>query len=91
MLIARLATVEGKEKREIGVVGVEQVNGTQVEIVVAWNRCEKGVQEVVFFFIKLGIVDAEDFIEIGAGAVHLGYVEVVNHDGEGELAKVVPV
>src|ERR1700722_7969098 len=43
MLIARLATVKGEEKREVRVVGVEQVQRTQVEDVVTWNRGEKGV------------------------------------------------
>ena len=83
--------MKGEEKREIRVVGVEQIQGTQVEDVVAGNRREKGVQEVVFFFVELGVVDAEDFIEVGARPVHLGHVEVVNHDGERKLAEVIPV
>src|SRR5208283_5283354 len=91
MEVARLATVKGEEKREIRIVGVEQVQGTQVEDVVGGNRREEGVQEVGFFFIELCIVDAENLIEVGACPVHLGQVQVVNHDGEGELAKVVSV
>ena len=91
MRIARLATVKGEEKREIRVVGVEQIQGTQVVDVVAGNRREKSIQQVVFFFIELGIVDAEYLIEFGACPVHLGHVEVVNHDGQGKLAKVIPV
>jgi len=43
------------------------------------------------FFIELGVVDAEDFIEVGTGSVHLGQVQVIDHDCEGKLAKVVPV
>jgi hypothetical protein len=43
MAISRLATVKGEEKREIRVVGVEQIQGTQVEDVVAGNRRKKGV------------------------------------------------
>src|SRR5271154_4317934 len=31
MRVARLATVQGEEKREVGIVGVEQVQGAQVE------------------------------------------------------------
>ena len=81
--------MKGEEKREIRVVGVEQVQGTQVEDVVARNRREEGVQKVVFFLIELGVVDAEDFIEVGASAVHLGQFEIVNHYGERKLAKVV--
>ena len=91
MAIARLATVKGEEKREIRVVGVEQIQGTQVEDVIAGNRREKSVQEVVFFFVELGVMDAEDFVEVGAGAVHLGQIEVVNHDGQRKLAEVIPV
>jgi hypothetical protein len=43
MEVARLATVKGEEKREIRVVGVEQIQGTQVEDVVAGYRRKKGV------------------------------------------------
>ena len=91
MAIPRLATVKGEEEREIRIIGVEQIQGTQVEDVVARNRREKSVQEVVFFFIELGVMDAENFIEVGACPVHLGHVEVVNHDGQRELTKVIPV
>src|ERR1700675_4790269 len=91
MEVARLATVKGEEKREIRVVGVEQIQGTQVENVVAGNRREKSVQEVVFFFIELRIMDAENFIEVGACPVHFGQVQVVNHDSQRELTKVIPV
>ena len=91
MGVAGLATVKGEEKREIRVVGVEQIQGTQVEDVVAGNRREKGVQQVVFFLIELGIMDAEDFVEVGARTVHLGHIQVINHDGQGKLAKVIPV
>ncbi len=82
MAIARLATVEGEQKREIGIVGVEQIQVAEIEGVVAGNRREKCVQEVVFLFVELGVVDAEDFVEFGARPVHLRQVEVVNHDGE---------
>src|SRR6266851_9278321 len=91
MTIPRLATMKGEEEREIRIVSIEQIQGTQVEDVVAGNRREKGVQEVVFFFIELGIMDAEDFIEVGACPVYFGHVQVVNHDSEGKLAKVIPV
>ena len=43
MEVARLATVKGEEEREIRVIGVEQIQGTQVEDVVARNRREKSV------------------------------------------------
>src|SRR5580658_2393101 len=91
MEVARLATVKGEEKREIRVVRVEQIQGTQVEDVVAGNRREKGVQEIIFFLVELGIVDAENFVEVGARPVHFGQVEVVNNNGQRKVAKVIPV
>ena len=36
-------------------------------------------------------MDAEHLIEVGARSVHFPQVEVVNHDGKGKLAKVIPV
>src|SRR5580704_5946865 len=91
MAIPRLATVKGEEKREIRIVGVEQIQGTQVEDVVAGNRRKKSVQQVVFFLIELGVMDAEDLVEVGARTVHLGHIQVINHDGQRELAEVIPV
>src|SRR5260370_37208772 len=91
MEVARIARVKGEEKRKIGIIGVKQIQRTQVEDVVAGDCREKGVQQVEVFFIELGVVDAENFIEVGTGPVHLGQVQVVNDDGERELAKVVPV
>src|ERR1700756_4927036 len=91
MAVSRLATVKGEKKREIRVVGVEQVQGTQVVSVVAGNRSEEGVQQVVSFLVKLGIVNAEHFVELGARPVDLGEVEVVDHDRERKPAEVIPV
>ena len=91
MIIAPLATVEGKEKREIRIVRVEQIQETQVEGVVAGNGREESIQEVVFFLVELSVVDAEDFVEVGARPVHLRHVEVVDHNGERKLSEVVAV
>ena len=82
MEVARLATVEGEEERKIRVIGVQQIQGTQVEDVVAGNRREKSVQEVVFFFIELGVMDAENFIEVGARPVHFGDIKVIDDYSE---------
>jgi hypothetical protein len=82
MLIARLATVQRKEKGKIRVVGIEQIQVTEVEDVVAGDRSEKRIEKVVFFFIQLRVMDAEHFVEFGAGAFDLGRVEVIDDDGE---------
>ena len=82
MPIARVATVECEEERKIRVVGVEQVQVTQVEDVIARNRREECVQHVVLLLVELRIVNAEDFVEFGARPVHFGKVEVIDDDGE---------
>src|SRR5882762_508357 len=41
MLIARLATVKGEQKREIRIVGVEQIQVTEIKDVVAGDCREK--------------------------------------------------
>src|SRR6185437_1908240 len=70
LLVTRLATMEGEQKRKIGVIGVQQIQVAKVGSIVARNRCEEGMQEVVFLFVKLRVVDAEHFVEVGTGPVH---------------------
>jgi len=53
MRIARLATVKCEEKRKIRVVGIEQVERTQVKDVIARTAARKCVEEIVFFFVDL--------------------------------------
>ena len=82
MPVARLTSVERKEKREIRVVGIEQIQITEVKVVVAGDCREKCIEKVVFFFIELRVMDAEHFVEFCARPVHLGRVEVIDDDGE---------
>ena len=83
--------MQRKQKREIGVVGIEQVQPSKIEGVVAGNGGEESIQQVVLFFVELGVVHAEDFVEIGAGTIDFGQIEVVDHDGQGKLPKVIAV
>src|ERR1700733_1942642 len=84
-------TREREQKRVIGVVGVEQVQGSQVPGVVAGNRGEEGVQQVVALVVQLGVMDAEYFVELGGGALHSGGVQVVDDDRKRKLPEVVAV
>jgi hypothetical protein len=90
MPVLRLATVESEEKGIIRVIGIEKIQRTEVKSVIAGNRREKCVQEIVFLFVELGIVNTEDLIELGACPVHLRRVQVIDDDGEGKLAEIVP-
>src|SRR6266851_157008 len=91
MPVLRLATVKGEEKRIICVVGIEKIQRTEVKSVISGNCREKCVQEIVFLFIKLGVVNTEHLIELGACQVHLRRVQVIDDDGEGKLAEIVPL
>jgi hypothetical protein len=91
MPVLRLATVESEEKGIIRVIGIEKILRPEVKGVVAGNCREKCIEEVVFLFVKLGIVNAEHFVKFGACAVHLCRVQVIDDDGERKLAEIVPV
>jgi hypothetical protein len=90
MPVLRLATVESEEKGIIRVIGIEKIQRTEVKSVISGNCREKCVQEIVFLFVELGIVNTEDLIELGACPVHLRRVQVIDDDGEGKLAEIVP-
>jgi hypothetical protein len=53
----------------------------KVEDVTAGDCREKCIQEIVFLLVKLCVMDAEDFVELGRRPVHLRRVEVINHNG----------
>src|SRR5260370_22352340 len=89
MQVLRLGTVESEEKGIIRVIGIEKIQRTEVKSVIAGYRREKCVQEIVFLFVKLGVVNTEDLVELGASAVHFRGVQVINDDGEGKLAEIV--
>jgi hypothetical protein len=91
MPVLRLATVESEEKGIIRVIGIEKIQRTKVKRVIAGDCREKCVQEIVFLFVELGIVNTEDLIELGACPVHLRRVQVIDDDGEGKLAEIVPL
>src|SRR5260370_163709 len=82
MRVLTLATVEREEKREVGIVRVKKVEGTQIKKMIAGDGRQKRIQQVVLLFVELRIMDAEDFVEFRAGPVYLREVQVVNHHGQ---------
>jgi len=91
MPVLRLATVESEEKGIIRVIGIEEIQRPEIKRVIAGNCREKCIEKVVFLFVDLRIVNTEDLIELGARAVHLRWVQVINDDSEGKLAEIVPL
>src|SRR6266550_3673838 len=89
MAILTLPTVKGEEKRIIGVVGIEKIKRPEVKSVIAGNCRQKCIEQIVFLFVELGVMDTEDLIELGACTVHPRRVQVIDDDGEGKLAEIV--
>jgi len=90
MRVPTLATVESEEKGIIGIIGIEKIQGSEVKSVIAGNRSEKCIEKVVFLIVELAIENTEDFIELGAGTVHLRLIQIIDDDCEGKLAEIVP-
>src|ERR1700720_933244 len=86
-----LSRVQGKEKRKVRIVGVEQIQGAQVKGVVSGNGGEEGVEQIVALVVEFGVVHAEDLVELRRGAVHGAQVEIVEDHGERKLAEVLAI
>src|SRR5579875_28279 len=89
MPVLRLATVEGEEKRIVRVIRVEQIHGSQIEGGAARHCGKECVKQVVFLFVKLGVMRAEDLVELGASGFDLGQIGVVDDNAQREMAEVV--
>src|SRR5437667_9832734 len=76
--ILRLATVEGEKKREVGIVGVEEIHRTEVESGAAGDRRQECVKEIVFLFVELRVMNTEDLVEVGTSGVHFRGAEVID-------------
>src|ERR1700687_4603461 len=82
MVFLLFATVQGEQKRIIRVIGVEEVNGAEVEGVVAGEGREKRIQKIVLLLVQLCIVNAEYLVELGACSIHFRQVEVIDNNRE---------
>src|SRR5882762_2556612 len=89
LAVPGITRMEGEEKGKIGVVGVEQVEVAEVKGVVSRNRSEKGVEQVVAFFIELRIMHAEDFVELRGCSFDRGEIAVVEDHGQRKESEVV--
>ena len=59
MAVDLVPGVQGKEQGIVGVVSVENEQGPEIEGIVAGNGGQIRVEQVVFLFVELGIVDVE--------------------------------
>ena len=87
--IPPLAGIDGKEKRQVGIVGIECPLFAQIELPIAGDGGEERIQEVVAFFIEKTIMPGEELLKLGYRVLDLQTVFVVDHDGERVLAEVL--
>src|SRR6266851_4915781 len=71
MAVDLVPGMQRKEQGVIGVVCVEDEHGPQIEGMIAGHGSEIGVKEVVFLFVKLGVMNVERFIKVRAGRFDL--------------------
>src|ERR1700722_7487819 len=71
MRIDLMARMEGEQKRIVGVVGVENEHGAQVESVISGDSRQIGVEQVVPLVVKLRVLNAEGLVKVRAGAFDL--------------------
>ena len=83
--------MEGEQERIIRVIRVEQIHGSQIESGAARHRRKECVKQVVFLFVKLRVMRAEDFVEFGASGFDLRRIEVVDDNAERKMAEVIPL
>ncbi len=81
-MIPRFSGIERKEKRQIGVVGVEEIEVAKIESVVAGNGREEGIQKVATLVVQLGIMNAKDLVKLGGRPLDRSEVVVIDNDGQ---------
>src|ERR1700739_3702171 len=81
--------MQGKEKGQIGIVGVEQIEVAKIEGVVARDRRKEGIQKVVTLIVELGVMNAKDLVKFGGSALDGSEIAIVDDYGQRKLPKVV--
>ena len=90
MLVCFLARQDREQKRQIGIVGIEQIKPAQVQRVVTRDGGKVGVELVIGFQEQVAICIAEDTAEFAHGMIELRPILAVDHNGEREVAQVLP-
>src|SRR5882724_11570140 len=91
LAVPGITGVQGEKKRQVGVVGVQQIQVPEVEGVVSRDRGEKGIQQVVALSIELGVMHAKDFVELRRCQFDCGEIAVVEDDRKRKKAEEIGV
>jgi hypothetical protein len=54
--VPRRSRVDRKEKGQVGIVGVECPLLAEIELPIAWDRGEEGIEQVVAFLIQQSVM-----------------------------------
>src|SRR3984893_10530706 len=71
MFVDFMSGVERKQKRVVGIIGIEYEHGPQVRPGVPGNRSEICVEQVVPFLVQLCVMEAEYLVEVRASSIDL--------------------
>src|SRR5262245_54072651 len=91
MLVLPLSLVQGKEEGIIGVVRIQNVHPSQIQLIVPGDDSQVGVQEVVALVNQHGIHGGEDLGESSDSVIDAGQVTVIKNNRQGELSERVPL
>ena len=91
MRVRLLARQDRKQKREVGVVRVQQIQLAEIERVVAGHRGEVGVELVVGLDEEIAVGIGEDASELAHELVKLGLRLPIQNDREREIAQRLAV
>ena len=89
MRVPLRAAIDGEQKRQVGIVGIERPLLAEIELPVAGDRGEERIEQVVAFLVEQAVMLREQLLKLGDGVLHLHAVLVVDHDGQRELAEVL--
>ena len=89
MRVAPGAGIGRKEKRQVGIVGVERPLLTKVELLFAWNGHEERIEQVLALLVQQSIVLGEELLGLGDSVLNLYSALVIDHDRESELTEAL--
>src|SRR5271170_173067 len=91
MGVTFFACDDGEEKRQVGVIGIEQVKPAKIRGVPARHSGEIGVELVVRLYKEIAVRVGEDAGELADKLVRLPFRRRIHNDGQRKVAERLPV
>src|SRR5207245_8132627 len=87
MLVRLFAGKDRKQKRQVGVICVQQIQSAEVQCIVARNGGEIGVQLVVSFRKQIAVRVGEDASELGYELIEFRSRPAIQDNRQREITK----